>query len=172
MKHPIASPGAIALSSTLAVGALLGLSHPASASVFRATNGGAACKPALSNSTSFLFNNKYAENTNTTDQYLICHLVMADLSTGPPPPQQLTIWFKAGATGGTALCLVQAGYYLDSTITSASVFSSGTAAAGGLVAVSWFEPGLVRSTSNHALTLNCKVPAGWRMGLIQYATSD
>jgi hypothetical protein len=144
----------------------------AAASIHRNTSGGGACQPASSGSTSFSFNNTYLENRGTTAQYVICHFTQLDFGDDALSPERLDLYFTAGASSGTPVCVVQMGWHWGTLHTSAAVARTATIAAGGTDDLTWLSGDLPRTTAAYTLTLNCKVPPGFKLGLIGLREPD
>jgi len=156
--------GAIALALALAAAP-----QTANANVFLSTNGGAACKPAYGASTKFNFTEYYALNNSTTDQYVVCSF--ANFSVGSSstaqPVKGIYFSFDAGATPGTAVCTVKMGYWMAGAHTASQSSKSVTVAANSNGVINFSNLDLPRSFEFEALSVNCKVPGGFKLGLIQ-----
>jgi hypothetical protein len=143
---------------------------PAHASIFMSTNGGGACHAAASGPTSFKFTNTSVENTGTTDQYLICGFADFTISNAQEalPIDTFKVYFGAGAYPGTVTCVAQMGNWFSGTLNIVSSRSqSRDLAANGIGAFIWQAADLPRSHEYETLLLNCKLPRGFKLGLIQ-----
>ena len=162
-------------SRTLLLGAALALAAattptPARASIYMSTNGGAACHAAASGPTSFKFTNTSVENTGTTDQYVICGFADLTISEGQvaQPIDTLKLYLGSGAYAGTATCVAQMGTWYSGILHIVSSKSmSKEMTANGIGALIWLSQDLPRSHEYETLLLNCKLPRGFKLGLIQ-----
>jgi hypothetical protein len=147
---------------------LLALAAPrASATIHRDTSAGGACQAAAGGSTAFTFGNTYLLNKGTTAQYVICHFAQLDFDNDHQPPERLDVYFTAGLSADTISCVVQMGYFYNgAVITSAWQTRTATADATTSGALTWLAADLPRTAAAYTLTLNCKVPAGFKLGLI------
>jgi hypothetical protein len=145
---------------------------PAAASIHRNTSAGGACKSAAAGSTAFTFGNTYLLNKATTYDYVICQFTQLDFGDDHLAPERLDVYFTAGATGGTPVCVVQMGWYWGELHTSAVVARSVVMAAGASDDLTWLGSDLPRTAAAYTLTLNCKMPPGFKLGLIGLRESD
>ena len=157
-----------ALLLTAAAGSLF-VSNSAAASSVRDTSAGGACH-ALNSTAKFTFSNNYLVNTGTNDQYVVCHFQMNDdSSVALSHPSNLDLSMTAGSTPGTVLCGAQEGSYFGGVNTIISSTSSNFTMAAGTNRFFNFNAGaLVRTRYWDTLTLSCRVPAGFTMGLIEW----
>ena len=144
----------------------------ATAAKFRDTSAGGACHAANGAAAAkFSFGNHYLTNNATTDQYVVCHFQMddeqAELIT---TPLFLAMTATAGpASGGTVTCLAQVGNYsMGATTITASATRSAPLAAGASTTLDWSGVSWGRTQHYQVMTLNCRLPPGFRMGLIQW----
>jgi hypothetical protein len=142
----------------------------ATADESHSANGGGACH-AANGALAGKFNRTlhYVTNVGTTDAYLVCHLQMDDDdASGAQSPTHFEV-NVSGAPGTSITCIAQlGGYYFGTSQIAASngktlAFTEG--ATWGELAFD--HAALGRSFSYIALTLNCKVPLGGRVGLIE-----
>ena len=153
------------------VGAL-SASQPAAATHAHDTSAGGACHAANGAADGkFTYSNNYLTNIGTTDQYVICHLQMDDDDSVPlTHPVYLAVHTVAGATAGTITCVAQEGAFYtgaSNTIASSSARSA-TLDVGLNSNLNWDTNLLTRPAIYYTLTLNCKVPGGFKLGLIEY----
>jgi hypothetical protein len=144
------------------------IAPPAVALTSHDTSAGGACHPASGSlGGSFNRNLHYLTNIGGTDAYVVCHLQMDDDTQAQPP-----IWLVvhvAGQPGTQVTCTFQAGAFYDG---ANRVVASTSETLGFTQAATYgrldfdVEP-LVRPNYHTLLTLNCKVPAGGRLGLIE-----
>lgn len=157
-----------ALAALVFVAGLQAAGETRAAVINLSTNGGAACKPAYGASTSFAFRTSYAENIGTTDQYVVCHFPNWDL--GPPQGlESLQLYMTAGAYPGTVVCVAGMGYYYNTTHFTSVLSKSVTVASAGQGGVIEYLGGELPDNGggDESLTLNCKLPRGFKFGLIR-----
>jgi len=151
--------------------ATLAAPHAAQARIFMATNGGSACKPAYGASTKFNFTEYYALNNGTTDQYVVCNF--NNWSVNPVDStalalEMLAVYFNSGATtGGTAVCTVKMGYWTNGASTESQMVKSIDLTPNSAGSITFTGADLPRKYEFQGLSMNCKVPGGFRLGLIQ-----
>jgi hypothetical protein len=156
---------AAALAATVSC---LALPTPAAAQTYRDTSAGGACKAAAAGSTAITFGNTYLLNKSTVAQYVICHFDMFDLAgSTAQSTSMLKAYFGAGDTAGTPTCVVQIGFYTQQLYTSDISSGSVTIQPGLSDFIAFGSADMVRDAYYQTLTLNCKVPPGFRMGLIE-----
>jgi hypothetical protein len=161
----------LSVAASLAVS--LAASSPAHALRARDTSAGGACHPANGAAAGkFTYGNLSLTNVGTVDQYVICHLQMDDDTTAlyPARPDTLSVAVTAGATPGTVACVAQIGFHANGANYVRSSFSrSVTLAAGNNGWAYWDSTtAWTREFAYETLTLNCKVPPGFRMGLVEW----
>lgn len=132
---------------------------------------GAACHPANGGAAArFVRANYTLTNNNTTDQYAVCHLPMQDTPGLTYAPLSLSIHVGAGNTGGTFVCAAQTGSYTNN---NSTVIHSSSAQQATVLAFTnaWLEidtSKLARSDHKQVLVLNCRLPPGGKLGLIEW----
>lgn len=147
---------------------------PAHALRYRDTSAGGACHPANGGAANrFTYGNLSLTNIGTVDQYVICHLQMDDDASAltPTRPEILAVAVTAGATPGTVVCVGQIGYHANGGNNVRSSISRTTtlpASNNGFLVWNTGTP-WVREFVYETLTLNCKVPPGFKLGLIEWA---
>ena len=141
---------------------------PASAAAYRNASAGAACHAANGALASkFTFNLNYLTNIGTTDAYVICSLPMDDASTTPDTIIKLSVSFTVPAALSTVTCVAQAGNYVTTNnIYHSAAESRTTASANQSLTMQW-ENYIPRGGVINVVTLNCKLPPGTKMGLIE-----
>ena len=156
-------------SALLCLAAAGALSMPASAERFRDSSAGAVCQ-AANGAVAAKFNRTltYITNAGTTDAYVICHLPMDDASSTPDHVSRLTVEVTIPNAGGNVACVAQSGaYYQGANHIYASQAQSYTAAGPNESAtIDWTVP-MYRLNVFNVLTLNCKLPPGAKLGLIE-----
>ena len=172
MTLPNARPAVLPI--TLAI--VLAAAAPAQAvNHYHADSGGAACHPASgAASAKFTRSNHTLTNINTTDQYVVCSMSIDDIY-GEPTRQvgNLTLWFTAGSTGGTPTCSVQTGkHYAGHTQLSSAVTRSVVVAANTGEQLVWNGAELNRLSYHDVVTVSCRVPPGFRIGLLDLTDVD
>jgi hypothetical protein len=143
---------------------------PARASIYMSTNGGGACHAAASGPTSFKFTNTSVENTGTTDQYVICGFADFTISGDQSalPIDTLKVYLGSGAYAGTATCVAQMGTWYSGVLHIVSSRSQNKVmTANDIGALIWLSEDLPRTHEYETLLLNCKLPRGFKLGLIQ-----
>ena len=146
-------------------------SSPAEAAVLRDTSAGGACHAANGAAAAkFSFGNNLLTNNATNDQYVVCHFQMHDdQATALTTPLYLSVAVSSGPTGGVVTCLAQMGFFASGVHSvTASVTRSTLISTGGSAAMEWNAVAWGRTDAFQTLTLNCKLPPGFRMGLIQW----
>jgi hypothetical protein len=154
---------------TTCLGALT--AHTANAAVFRDTSAGGACHAANGAAAAkFSYGNNLLTNNATNDQFVVCHFQMDDdQAVTLTTPLYVSAAISPGATGGTVTCLAQMGYFLSGqSLVSASISRSATLPAGEHTTLAWNAVSWGRTEPYQTLTLNCRLPPGFRMGLIQW----
>jgi hypothetical protein len=142
----------------------------ADADIYMSTSAGGSCHPAFGASTSFRFTSTYAENIGTTDQYLVCSFTNWDVGSAQlgRPIVELRVFFSAGAYAGTISCATQMGsYYAGATHFNSSLTKSTALGAGTSSDLIWSGTDLPRTEEYATLVMNCKLPRGFRLGLLQ-----
>jgi hypothetical protein len=140
----------------------------------RSLSGGAACHPANGGSAAkFIRSNHTLANNNVTAQYVVCEVPLDDISLQVRQISGLVIWLTAGSTGGSVTCTAQTGGHLSGhTRVTSSVARSQDIVANGHDLVSWVNPALVRASDADVVTVSCRLPPGFRVGLIQATHVD
>jgi len=156
------------LAAVLAV-ACITAPRPAHAEIYLSTNAGGACKPAYGASDKFTFTELYAQNIGTTDQYLVCNFANFTISTGQlaAPIDELRVWAGAGATPGTLACTVKMGYWLGSPVVTSTSTKSAALGISSTGMLDFVSTDLPRDSEYQVLSMNCKLPGGFKLGLIQ-----
>ena len=165
----------VAVAALLATTLALAAGGAAAATSYRNASAGAACHAANGALASKLvFNLNYLTNTGTTDMVVMCHLPTDDASGG----LEQVIFLRADVVipvqGKSVTCVAQTGYFgaganTVATSVARSYTAPGTNASGQ---VEWPSPELLhRSSTAMLLTLNCKLPPGAKLGLIQHWTA-
>ena len=152
---------------------LVGLagSAPALAANYRNASAGAACRPANGAlSAKFTYNLHYLTNVGSTDAYVICSLVMDDASPSPAPTADLRVDVFTTTAGTTVTCVAQVGAYYGGAaqITGSSAASVTSVVDSASSQLAWNTTNLQRSGVHLLLVINCKLPPGTKLGLIQY----
>jgi hypothetical protein len=147
---------------------------PAHAVRYRDTSAGGACHPANGAAAGkFTYGNLSLTNLGSVDQYVICHLQMDDDPTAltPTRPEILAVAVTAGATPGTVACVGQIGYHANGVNHLRSSISRSLALAAANNGFLLWNSGTpwAREFVYETLTLNCKVPPGFKLGLIEWA---
>lgn len=154
------------LSATAALLALAFATTPADATIYRDMSAGGACKAAYAGASPFVYSATHLENKGVVDLYVVCQFQHYDIGAAQSP-LMVTAALTAGALGGTAVCVVQMGWY-DGTLHNSAVVSRGIALAPGTSGqVTWEGADLPRTSATDVLTLNCKLPGGFKLGLIE-----
>ena len=158
-----------------AIAALCAIAPAHASTQFHEASAGSACHPANGAAAAkFVRSMHTLTNNNTTEQYVVCDLRLDDVS-GQPVRQVylLRLFFTAGATGGTLWCAAQTGsHYYGTTHVTSSAAKSKALTAGDNGEVYWEAFELSRSSQEHLLGFNCKVPPGFRLGLIELIDMD
>ena len=149
--------------------ALSAAPQPARAHISLSTSAGSACKPAYGASTRFNFTELYARNNGTTDEYLVCGFANWSFTGvgSARPLKSLSIWVNTGAAGGTAVCVAKMGYWTGGATVVSMATRSLTFDSYGSGNLLWEEADLPRSEEFQVLSMNCKLPGGAKLGLIQ-----
>jgi hypothetical protein len=155
-------------SMAIAIAALSG-SAPAAASSYRDTSAGSACHP-VNPGIAFTYSNNYLTNTTSTNQYVVCHFQMDDDGAlAVTKPTNLDIAFTSGATGGTIVCGAQEGSFFNGvnnvTSSNGQNYIMGPSSNHFII---FNTAGLTRSVFYDVLTVTCRVPPGFKMGLIEW----
>jgi len=164
---PLVRPlAAAALAAGLALAAL---PQPAHALISLSTSGGSACKPAYGASTKFNFTELYALNNSTTDQYLVCGFANWSFAGdgASRPITFISMFVNTGAAGGTVTCVAKMAYWTGGATVVSSASKSVTFASYGSGNLLWESTDLPRTQEYEVLSMNCKLPGGARIGLIQ-----
>ena len=144
-------------------------SAPASAVRYRDSSAGAVCHPA-NGALVAKFNRtlNYIQNAGTTDAYVICQQVMDDGDVQPEKVTLLTASVTVPTQGATVTCVAQAGAFYDNInhvyLSYSESFTAG--APNASAHLEWDVP-FYRISVFHVLTLNCKLPPGAKLGLLQ-----
>jgi hypothetical protein len=144
-------------------------SAPATAITYRDASAGAVCHAANGAlAAKFTYNLHYLTNVGTADAYVICNLVMEDATLTPEPLTTLSAEvLLAGA--GTATCVAQVGYFYGSELhVLRSSAQTQTTVGPGAIPMVWPVSSVQRENVYELLVINCKLPPGAKMGLIQY----
>ena len=160
------------ITTTLAAVAtgLLALAMPAAAANrSHDSSAGGSCHSA-SPTPKFSRNNHYTTNIAATDQYLVCQFQMDDDPTVPATDiKYLELSVVAGASGGTVTCVAQIGaLYAGSMHLESSISRSVTLTAGNGGYLNFGANPLIRSVYYNVLTMNCRVPTGFKVGLLEW----
>ena len=151
--------------------AALATSAPAAATTYRDLSAGAVCHPANGALASkFTYNLQYLTNIGTTDAYVICSLETSNTSNPAGPPALLRFHAQTTNVGSIVTCSAQVGahfggisrIYRSSTETYTSVDPDEG------FALNWNEVLLDRTISYQLLSVNCKLPPGAKLGLIEF----
>lgn len=167
MTYVTRTASTILLAATFA--AAVGSASPASASTYLYVSAGVACHPANGAlAAKFNRNLNYLTNSGTTDGYVVCHFQMADASGAVSPFGGIHVHMQGSASGATITCVAQVGAFFSGTnlIEGSLARTYTTIAPNESVVLSWYG-GLVRDEFEDVVTLNCKLPPGTKMGLIQ-----
>ena len=151
--------------------ALAALPLPAQATVARDLSAGGACHAANGAAVGkFTFSNFSLLNIGTTDQFVVCNFQMEeDLSLTLKAASTLSVSVTAGATPGTVTCTAQTGHhYSGATVIRSSFVRTVTLPASNNGYLLWDDPAWIRINPWDTLTLNCRLPGGFRMGLIEW----
>jgi hypothetical protein len=139
--------------------------------LFRSTHAGVACHPANGSlASSFNYTLQTLTNVGTVDAYVICALPMDDLSTYPTQLHYLVVNAVLPQSGTTLACTAQVGaFYSGTTHIRESVARATTSSQPNAQAqLSWYnELAPERAYGYDVLSLNCKLPPGAKLGLIQ-----
>jgi hypothetical protein len=155
----------------IAAAAALGATGPAAATTnYNDTSSGGACHAAAGSAEpKFTYANNYLTNISTTDQYVVCHFAMNDSSI--PSPLQLTdlvVHTASGSTTGTLICVAQYGAYYSGANHVESTQTQNLPLGAGSYGQVNFSATFTRTQIYNTFTLNCKVPAGFKLGLIEF----
>jgi len=156
------------LAATFLAASLSITPQAARADISMTTSGGSACKPAYGASTKFVFTELYALNTGTTDQYLVCGFANWAL-TGPAakPPNIVAVYVAAGTTSGTAACTIKMAAFFGTTSVASVLVRSATLQPAESTSLYFNGLDLQRWQDYQILSMNCKLPGGFKLGLIQ-----
>jgi hypothetical protein len=138
--------------------------------LFRSASAGSVCQPANGAlASSFNYTMQYVTNVGSADAYLICSLIMDDHNAAPNQLQYLAVDALLANAGTTLTCTAQVGgYYNGSTHVRGSLAKSSTSVGpNASFALVFTGSTLLRDYAYDVLMLNCKVPPGGRLGLIQ-----
>jgi hypothetical protein len=138
--------------------------------LFRSTHAGVACRPANGAlASSFTYTLQTLTNAGTTYAYVICALPMDDVSTYPTQTVLLTMEALLPDAGSTLTCTAQVGAFHNgvSHIRGSLAKSHRSVAANEAPQLFWNSSLLAREVNYEVLSLNCKVPPGATLGLIQ-----
>jgi hypothetical protein len=168
MHIAIRTAPAALLTATLAIA--LGQSSPATATAYRDASAGAVCHAANGAlAAKFTFNLNYLTNISNTDAYVICHLPMDDAAMTPDGVGKLTVHGLIPTAGTTVTCVAQVGAFYDSTnhLYSSSAKSDTAATLNSELYLSWDSVEVPRTSNFQVLSINCKLPPGTKLGLIE-----
>ncbi len=175
MKISPAPFGMLALSAALALGTASLVTPGTAFAISRASSAGGACQPANGGAAWFQFSNNYLTNIGTTDKYIVCHFVIDEDLGGMGAVSSianLSVGTNSGAVGGQAVCSAQTGYhYYSTTSIMGTNVGAITLGANTYGPIQFNEAALPRTATYDVLTLNCRVPGGWKIGLIQLQTT-
>jgi len=134
------------------------------------TNGAAACKAtSLAGQSAFYVSNFYLWNASSSTQYLTCFMPHWNLQYAVPTAATTLDW-TAGATGGTVTCTAQSGYYYGGNLVAqGSTLSMTLSASQSNIQV---FPSLSRAGDADTVNLICRVPPGFKLGLIEQFDPD
>ena len=168
MQFPIRTAPVVLLVSSLAVASAGG--PAAAASTFHDASAGVDCQAANGAlAAKFTYNLNFLTNTGTTDAYVVCSLPMDDENQTPAMLEGLMVDVQLGAAGSTVTCVAQTGYWGAGVnqIFRSSAQSHTSTIPNETDQLVWNAAALGRDGVATVLTLNCKLPAGAKMGLIQ-----
>ena len=156
---------------TATIAAAIGTASPAAAATtsLNYVSAGVACHPASGAlAAKFNRNLNYLTNVGTTDAYVVCHFQMADSPTLVAAFGGLYVHLQGSAAGSTVTCVAQVGAFFSGTnqINGSVARTHTTSAHNESLVLSWLS-GLERDDFADVVTLNCKLPPGMKMGLIQ-----
>jgi hypothetical protein len=168
MTTAIRAGSATLLATTLA--ATLSTSFPAAASnTFHDASAGVACHPANGAlAAKFTYNLNYLTNANTTDAYVLCSLPMDDVNNAPAVLNGLMVDVFLPSPA-TVTCVAQTGSYVSGAnqIEGSSALTYTSSVTNLALQFSFETALLTRAGTYRVLTLNCKLPPGAKLGLIQ-----
>jgi hypothetical protein len=163
------APVLVTLAATLVAGLTLA-TGTATAYTYRDESAGTACQGANGAASKFTYTMQYLTNVGAVDQYIVCDLTSHDATNDPLTPSIFRVNFTMAQAGSTITCVVQTGAHHSGTnhiISSASeTYTSESANANSFL--DWDPGSIVRNNPYDVLMLNCKVPPGTKVGLIQY----
>jgi hypothetical protein len=162
----------VVLAVATAVAALVAAA-PVQAYNYRDASAGGVCHGASGASSTLTFNLQFLTNVGTTDQYVICNLGNDDLGSWSGPVR-LSAYFRLPTAGSTVTCTAQIGSWYDG-VTHVRSSQSQTYTSSGPnanVTLTWDHTTLVRYQPYEVLMLNCKLPPGAQMGLIEHWGAD
>jgi hypothetical protein len=166
--HTAIRAGYAALLATML--AALSTSPPAAAAnTFHNASAGVACHPANGAlAAKFIRNLNFLTNASTGDAYVVCSLPMDDAYNAPAQLDGLMVDVFL-PTPGTVTCVAQTGTFSNgSNVIQASTAMTHTSSTTNVAVQFSFNANLLqREGVYRVLTLNCKLPAGTKMGLIQ-----
>jgi hypothetical protein len=163
------APYAFALLATT-LAATLPAIGPAAAANYRYASAGAACHAANGALASkFTFNLNYLTNVGTTDANVICSLPMDDATATPDTLTWLSVSVLVPTQGATVTCMAQTGYFFNgvNTIYRSSAQTYTATQPNVAYTLQWNSYLLERADYVSVLTINCKLPPGTKLGLIQ-----
>ena len=161
------APAAL-LAATLAIA--LGQSSPATATAYRDASAGAVCHAANGAlAAKFTYNLNYLTNAGTTDAYVICHLPMDDAASTPDAVGKLAVHGLIPTVGAAVTCTAQVGAFYDSSnhIYHSSAKTDPAALPNSELFLTWDSFEVERTSAFHVLSINCKLPPGAKLGLIE-----
>jgi len=164
--HPIRT---VLFASIVAVAGLVA-PRPGAALEVRDYSAGTACRPANGAlAPKFNYNLHYLTNIGTVDAYVVCDVALDDPSQTPDELFLLNVDLLVPTVGHTVTCVAQVGsfYSGQAHIVASSAVSATANAADDAIVLGWDTTKLVRNDVFKVLTLNCKLPPGTKMGLIQ-----
>jgi hypothetical protein len=167
--HTAIRAGTAALLATTLVAALSTSPSASASNTFHNASAGVACHPANGAvAAKFTYNLNFLTNGNTTDAYVLCSLPMDDVNNAPAHLDGLMVDVFLPSPG-TVACAAQTGYYGGglNQIESSTALSYTSSVNNVSHQFSFNTLLLHRDGVPPVLTLNCKLPPGARMGLIQ-----
>ena len=99
---------------------------------------------------------------------------MEDATLTPDPLNNLTVDVLLAGAGHTVTCVAQVGYFYGTElhVLRSSALTRTAAGAGESAHLVWSVSSVQRENVYELLVLNCKLPPGAKMGLIQYWTGS
>ncbi len=161
-----------ALWLALSVGAGVCLqASDASAYVEMGANGAASCKPSNpARASAFFITNFYTENTSTVNEYLTCSMPQWNVNGYLVGTVATHVYFSGTAAGGTVLCTAQSGYHYGSLVVAQANTQTLMLAPGMDGSIQF--PSLSRSQPYYSVAFTCRIPPGFKVGLIRSFDSN